>query len=167
MAWAGLAAMAGGQILGGLEAQRDAKFMARQAEQMGKEAIATASSEAAEQYRQARLLQSRAIAVAAASGGSALDPDVVDIVAGIAREGDYRARTALYGGQTRRDSFDAQAKNYRRSGRSAVLGGLLGGAGTFLNSPTGMSLFDKYGDAPAIQATPFEDYTPVTPRAVR
>jgi hypothetical protein len=61
---------------------------------------ATAQRSAMEQRRQGRLLESRARALAAASGGGATDPTVTNILGDIEYEADYRALTASYEGET-------------------------------------------------------------------
>lgn len=59
---------------------------------------AAAQIRAKEAKRQARLQQSRVLALAAASGGGAMDTDVMNIIAGFEEEGDLAARTELYQG---------------------------------------------------------------------
>ena len=91
-----------------------AEFEAAQLEQQAGQSIAVSQRQALDVRRQARLVQSRALALAAASGGGASDPTVVRIMADIAGEGAYRAQVALYGGleEARRLRMGAKAKRY-------------------------------------------------------
>lgn len=127
-------------------------FQARQADVNAGQARAAAQREQAEQLRQSRLLQSRAVALAAASGGGVSDPSIVNLMGQIAGEGAYRGMVALYKGeeQARALRMEAAARRYdaaaaRRGGEiragayeSAAVGSLLKG---------GLSLFEKYGRA--------------------
>jgi len=126
-----------------------AEFEAAEAEKAGILAFAIAQREAAEQKRQSRLVASRALAVAAASGGGVSDPTIVNILAGIEGEGAYRAQVALYEGQAtarryriqaavgRGDALDiaAEGKSREFAYRTRAAGNLLRGA----------SLYEKYG----------------------
>ena len=79
---------------------RDAKtFEARQYEQQAVQQEAAAQRAAAEQRRQSSIQQSRAIAVAAASGAGATDPSVVTHVSRMAGMGRYNSNLALYQGE--------------------------------------------------------------------
>ena len=115
------------------------------AEREGDLAIAASQRTAMEENRQADLVASRALAVAAASGGGVSDPTMVDILSRTKGEGAYRARVALYEGQARSramrvsaigggsfDSSDALKAGYN----AAAFGGL---------ARAGMSLYAKYG----------------------
>ena len=85
----------------GRAAEMSANIEAEQLEQAAMDQEASAQRSASEQRRQARLLQSRAIAVAAASGGGAVgDKNVDDILLNLAGEGEYRALTSLYEGKS-------------------------------------------------------------------
>lgn len=134
---------AGGKISEANAKAADLRFQAEQLEAQAGLKRATSQREAIEQKREARLAQSRGLAVAAASGGGADDPTVVNILAGIEGEGEYRALTALYNGEETARGMEAQAGANRRSASSVKKAGLLGAAGTVLS--TGASLFDRYG----------------------
>lgn len=69
-------------------------------QQAGQERAASQRAAIA-QRKQGNLVSSRARAVAAASGGGALDPTVMDIMSGIEGEADYRTALALYEGDER------------------------------------------------------------------
>jgi hypothetical protein len=90
------------------------QFEAEQLEQNAGQAIAASQREAIEQRRQADLAASRALALAAASGGGASDTSVVNIIANLKGEGSYRSAVALYRGedQARLMRMGASAKRY-------------------------------------------------------
>ena len=129
---------------------------------------ATAQRAARDEIRKERILQSRAIALAADSGGAVSSPDLVNLIGGIEGEGEYRALTALYEGGTaargqelmaearKREGADAlkaagiAAKGYITAGKAAISAGhtamsstLLGTAGTVAKQ--GYSLYSAYG----------------------
>jgi hypothetical protein len=60
---------------------------------------ATSQRLAEEQRRASRLRQSKAMALAAASGAGAADVDVLNILGGLQAEGDYNASVELYKGE--------------------------------------------------------------------
>ncbi|MGH6629477.1 MAG: hypothetical protein ACREB3_07075, partial [Burkholderiales bacterium] len=109
LAWLNLVGT-GFQIWGALESGRAARiageraryaaqFEAWQAERQAGNAIAISQREALEQRRQADLVASRNLALAAASGGGASDPTIVRLLSNIAADGAYRAAVALYEGE--------------------------------------------------------------------
>lgn len=89
-------------------------FEAAQIDQHAEHVVAVSQRQALEERRQARLMQSRALALAAASGAGASDSTVVRIMSDIAGEGAHRAQLALYGGkeEARKLRLSAQAKRY-------------------------------------------------------
>lgn len=105
-------------------AEEDAEFEAQQLERSGKEEFAASQREAFAARRESRLAQSRAQAVAAASGGGAgADaPTIVQIMGGLARQGELNAQSALYVGESRRAGARDQAFATRRTGRSQAAG---------------------------------------------
>lgn len=141
-------------------AQRQAiaqEFEAAQMEQQAGQEIAASLRGAKEENRQAEYLQSRQLALAAASGASASDTTVVNLIARTAQEGSYRAALALYQGEDRarllrmgaqgrryeaditREGGALTEKAYRLQAKGhkyAALASILTGAG---------SLYEKYG----------------------
>lgn len=148
-------------IVMGERERQAAQFKAQQLRSQALQAAAVSQRTGDTQARQARLLQSRALAVAAASGGGASDPTVVNLISGIAGEGALRRATALYEGEDRARVLRMQAAAAEYEGRTAEESAaykaqayetqgnmsLLKGAASF-----GSSLFNKYGgnDAPLI-----------------
>src|SRR5574341_759638 len=127
----------------GAAQQQAAEYEARQME------VAAGQRAAQEQRRQAKLVASRALALAAASGAGAADPTVVDIIGDITGEGAYRAAVALYEGEEQARTMRAQAKATRYSGAVAEAGGRtqrqaaqIGAFGSLLAGAG--SLYEKY-----------------------
>lgn len=134
----------------GERARVAAQFEAAQLEQMAGQSVAVSQAEAREQQRQARLIQSRAIAVAAAGGGGVSDETIVRLISRQAGEGAYRSAVALYKGEERARSLRLQASAKLYEGdlaaesaedrasayRTSAIGSALTNAGT---------LFSRYG----------------------
>ncbi len=139
---AGSLLSAGGSIIG---ANSEAKELRSQAAQLDAQAgLERASSQRAaiDEKRQARLLASRGLAVAAASGGGADDPSVVNALAGIEGEGEYRALTALYNGDQTASGMEADAAAKRRGAKSVKTAGWMKAGGSILSA--GSSIADRY-----------------------
>lgn len=102
------------EIIKAKRAKEADDFAASQYLQNAGQAVAAGQRGAAEENRKARLVSSRAIALAAASGAGASDVSVVNLVSRIRGEGAYNAQTQLYQGedQARRMRMAAAAKTY-------------------------------------------------------
>jgi hypothetical protein len=145
----GIMAGAGARSAGKAE-QRAAEFQAQQLEQNAGQAVAASQRVAEEERRKAQLVASRALAVAAASGGGASDVSVQNIIAEIQGEGTYRAMTALYEGEERARQLRMGAAGKRfegdiaaKSGRQKQMAYTIGGLGEM--GIGGASLYMKYG----------------------
>lgn len=130
------------QIGSGIAARRAGEYEAQQADVAAGQQIAASHRTAADVERRSKLLQSRALAVAAASGGGT-GGTVLDIISGIAGEGAYRSELALYEGQDAARSLRARGDAARYQGRASQRAGYLGAFGTLLKG--GTTLFEKYG----------------------
>ena len=140
---AGTAVSAGGTILG---AKSEAKALRSEARQLdAKAGLERASSQRAaiEERRQAGLASSRTLALAAASGAGASDPTVINMMADLAGEGEYRALTALYQGEEEARGLESQAAMRRKEAKATKTAGYLKAAGTILNA--GSSMYDRFG----------------------
>lgn len=136
-------------------AKMRAEFAAWQAEQQGKEVIAAGQRQALEEERKAGLLASRAIAVAASSGGGVSDPTIVNLLARTKGEGVYRASVALYEGEAKARQLRFQAAAGHIAGSEAVVEGIssqmghtLAATGDVLRAGSKVyarSLYEKYG----------------------
>lgn len=124
----------GASIYQGREANKAAKEEAKQLERRAGSERASSQRSAAEQKREARLVQSRALALAASSGAGASDPTIVNMMADIEGEGEYRALTELYVGEERARGDEAAAKARRREGKVARNLGYLKAASTIFDS---------------------------------
>ncbi len=92
-----------------------AGFQADQLRTNAGQAQAAAQREAIDIDRQVQLNASRALAVAASSGGGASDPTVVNLIAQSAADGAYRKAVALYEG-------DEQARAMRLDAAGVEIG---------------------------------------------
>lgn len=101
----------------------EAQFAKQQAEEDAIAVFASAQRDAFEENRKAELVQSRALAVAAASGGAS-DPSVVKMIAQIHGEGVYRAGVALYDGEAKARKLRIQGAAFALEGDNAVVSGL-------------------------------------------
>lgn len=133
---AGIAAA--GASAAGKSRQAAMEYQADQLEAAGKADEASASQEAMEQARQTRLMQSRARAVGAASGGG-ID---LDLAGDIEEDGEYRKLTALWEGKEAAAGRRAQANASRFEGKQYRQAGKLKAANTILGG--GTSLYEKY-----------------------
>lgn len=133
----------------GKYAKQSAAFENSQFAARGKEAFAIGQRGALAEKKQADLAISRAVAVAAATGGSASDPTVAKVVGNLASEGNTNAMSALFEGQSTQTSYQneiiannfnakANAAGYKFKGSAynmanydAAAGSLLSGIATF------------------------------------
>ena len=137
----GTAMSVGGTIMQGRMAENAAKLEQWQYNENAKR-TRVASQQVADQYiNQSDLLQSRAKAIAAASGAGG-GPQVDKIINDIGAEGEYRALMALYNGETtaRTQEFAGDAAMYE--GTSAKRASYLKAGGTVLSSAG--SQWDRY-----------------------
>jgi len=149
---AGDSLSAAGSLQRGFEAKGSADFQAAQLRQNAGQVQAAAQRDAFQADRQGRMIASRALAVAAASGGGASDPTVVNLIAADAQEASYRKAVALYQGddQARAMRTAAAAKDYE--GKTALVGsavsagaGVIRGAGNLASGMArGASLYQRF-----------------------
>jgi hypothetical protein len=120
-----------GTIAGGVAEKRNADFEAQQMEMKAKEETAAAQRDAESKRREGVLINSRAQALAAASGAGAGDdaPTIVKLMSQTSSEADYNARSSLYGGYSRSAGLNDSAKGRRASGKASLLGSVFGGLG--------------------------------------
>lgn len=129
-----------GAVGGGIAANRSARFQAAQLEQQAGQARATGQRAAAEERRQAQLVQSR---LQARAGGGGLDESVTKAAGDIAAEGEYRSLVSMFEAEERARGLETQAAARRYDGRQARVAGALRGIGSVVaNAET---LYDKYG----------------------
>lgn len=136
-------ASAGGSVMEGQSASAAATAEGAQAQTQALAARATSQRQAAEERRQGQLAISRAQALAAASGGGATDPTVLDITGDIAAQSEYNALSALYEGNTAASTLEYQARIKKMQASQAKTAGYIGAFSKILSG--GASLYDKYG----------------------
>lgn len=100
-----------------------AEYQAQQLDTNAGQAQASSQRAAIEAQRQSMLIQSRAIALSAASGGGALDPTVMALVSGMSKEGQLSSDTLLYGGAEAARGMKEQAKATRYQGEQQRIAG--------------------------------------------
>lgn len=134
----------------GQDQQQADEFQAAQLRQNAGQAMAGAERSSIDVQRQVNLISSRALAVAAANGGGASNPTVINNMARIAGEGAYRQSLALYGGTEQAQHDNLQAAGEEFSGQMAVDNAKsiydasqVATAATLMKG--GASLFSKYG----------------------
>jgi len=126
----GAAASAAGTIAGGnaalaagQQAKAAAEFKAKQEEQAANEARAVSQRGALEKRREGTLLNSKLQARAAASGGGADDPTVVNLGGNIAGRSEYDALFEMYKGENRARGLEDTAVATRMAGDAALAEG--------------------------------------------
>lgn len=137
---AGTALSAVGAIASGNAQSAGLKAQAAAAERQASEERAASQREAMVRAKEARLMMSRQQAVAAASGGGATDPTVLDIMGDTAQQGEFNTQSALYEGEARGRGLEDQAAISRMQARQAKLAGFIGAGSTMLS---GVSEFSK------------------------
>lgn len=100
-----------------------AKFQAAQLEQQATQTQAAGQYAALEQKRQSEILQSRALAIAGASGGGTLDPTVLKVISGLAVEGERAAQTETYNAESQASAERLQAASTRYEGYLGIKAG--------------------------------------------
>jgi hypothetical protein len=142
--WAiGISAVSiGTQVMGQQKSKKaakaDAEFEAQQLEASAGRDRASGQRRAAEERRQARLVES---ALQARAGGG-LDPTIVKLQSDIAGEGEYRALAALYEGEESARGKEASAQANRRTGRARGQAIDYQSTGTILQGAS--TLYSKY-----------------------
>lgn len=142
MAWLSLVA-AGVQAYSGAQQGRvnsaNAELQSVQDDRDANQSQVEAQQQASNERRRAKILRSRALSVAGASGaGVSGDPTVANILEGIGNEGELRALNALYEGDYLAAGLrsGAQSKrnmsgSYRAAGNLSAASSLAGGAYSF------------------------------------
>ncbi|KKK90041.1 hypothetical protein LCGC14_2727060 [marine sediment metagenome] len=118
MAELALAAKVYSGIRGGNEAKKRGDIDARELRKRASARRAAGHREAEEEQRNAELAYSRALAIAAASGGGVSDPGVVKIFADLQAEGDFRVLSRLYAGEDEAQGIEYRADVAQREGRA-------------------------------------------------
>lgn len=127
-----------------------ARFAGDQMRMNASDAIGASDRTAYDIQRQADYIASTQLARAAASGGGASDPTVMNLIARTKGEAAYKQAIALYEGQSRARSLRMGAageeftgRDEMRQGRLAAFGASIGSASVLAKG--GVSLYTKYG----------------------
>lgn len=152
---AGTAVTAAGTIAGGnaaadagSRAQQALEFRAKQEDQAAQESRAISQRGALEKRREGTLLTSKLQARAAAGGGGADDPGVLNLAGDIAQRSEYDALFEMFKGENRARGLEDTAVGSRMSGDAALaegrakqsaaklsaIGTIIGGAGSMYRS---------------------------------
>lgn len=119
-----------------LEASRD--------ERDALSAQAESQQQALNERRRAKFLRSRALAVAGASGaGISEDPTVGNILSDIETEGEYRALSALYEGDSLAEGLRSGSQSKRRMAKAYEISAGANAAGTLAGGA--YSFYSRYG----------------------
>ena len=145
---------AGLQALGGMRSSRAMRREARLRQQIAEinagQRIAAGQQAGFEEERQARLAQSRALAVAAASGASPSGGSSERIIADIGAEGAYRAALQVYEAEEDARVMRLTGRMEASSLRSQASATRIGAGADLFSSAA--SLYGKYGGSgPAVE----------------
>lgn len=123
---------AGAAIYGAVSARETAEATAKQQLTMGKERFAAAQRDALEARLAGKLVMSKQLAAAAASGaGAGMDaPSIVKLMTETGERSIYASQVAMHRGYAERDYYFDAAAASRNEGRASLLGGVLRAAGT-------------------------------------
>lgn len=112
--------------------------------------MARATTEAASERKNKERIRSTAIAHAAASGAGVDDPTVVNVIADLNTEGEYRALARMWTGQDEAQGIRFRAEAARREGDAALNSAYINFAKTVLSTATdksGGSYKDMWNEA--------------------
>ena len=101
---------------------RAKEYDAQQLDQQAGQVVAASQRVAGQERHKAKVIASRALALAAASGAGASDTTVENILADIDGEGAYRASVALYQGEEHARRLKMAAQGRRLEGEAAKEG---------------------------------------------
>lgn len=132
-----------GQKKAGDAAEDAGRATAIELERRAKARRAVGTREAAEERRNAEFAYSRALAVAAASGGGVQNPTVIKLLADLQAEGDYRVLSRLYTAEEEAQGTDFRSDVALREGRARKKLSRYGMASTALSSAA--TFAERYG----------------------
>lgn len=123
-------------------AKAEGEFKAKQMEQRANEERAAGQRQMLDRRRKTEMAQSSLMARAAAASGDTTDTGILNLGAGIEREGEYQALTEFYKGENSARGYTDAAGAARASADAKATGYRLKGFGTLLEG--GTSFADKY-----------------------
>ena len=125
----GTGIQAGSRIAAGQSAKAAGKYNAAVLRQEATQRIAVGQREAEEKRREERLLQSKIVAGAAASGAG-MGPSLLDVVGDVAQRGKYQADAITYGAEDEARRIRDRANLAKFEGDQAYAGSILEGIGS-------------------------------------
>jgi hypothetical protein len=152
---AGTAVAAQGTIAAGKAQKQSAYYEAAQLENKGKEEMVAAQQEAEGYSHQKDLALSTLQAKSAASGFSATDPTTLAMADEIAKYGTLQEQMSMYGGESRKEGLNSQAKATRITGDAALKGARSSALGTILGGVSGMAT--RFGSFASSLTPPAEE----------
>lgn len=164
---AGTSMEAGGQFMSALNhfeygqtAAQAAEYQAQQLRVNAGQAEAASQRDAYNVNLQSQFIASSALAHAAASGGGASDPTVINLIARNAGEMAYRKSVALYAGTDRARvlNMQADAKEYegqiqRDNSNRVGVAGLMSAGATLMKGTAKDSFYQRFGSNPPGSST--------------
>ena len=145
-----------GAIAQGNAADEAARATAAAQERRAGEERAAATKEAARKSQQTALLLSRQQALAASSGGGATDSTVLDLMGGVAKEGQYQQDISLYQGESKAVNLEDEAALARWKGQQARTAGYIGAGSSILSGVSSFSRF--WNKTPVPGGSSYRDY---------
>ena len=117
----------------GRDAKAMAKFQAQQQKANAASQIASGQHQALARRRESEIRESRALAVAGASGAGTLDPDVLNIISGLAAQGEKEFQAENFNAQTRAAQSTTGAAMSEIQGQQAKEASQISATSTFLS----------------------------------
>jgi len=154
---AALAAVAAGvgQAMKAFNLQKQKIAETKAYREAGNRTMAATTRDMDEEQRNKELMHSRALALAAASGGGVDDPGMVKILGDLNAEGEYRVMAHLWSGQDRAAGLQFRAAEAKKEGDAAIPVGIINalsaGASAYSRSG-GTGLFGSSGSAASVGA---------------
>lgn len=134
---------AAGSILGGVSAKQQADAQAAALQRQADAERAQGSQEAAQKYADQKTLMGNEIAAAAASGGGASDPTILDIYGDTAAKGYQQRQTIVANSENVARGDEESAANAKASGKSALIGGFIDAGSSLLSGAS--KAYTNYG----------------------
>jgi len=132
--------------------KRSRDFEAEQLDTNAGQVIAAGTHEVEDEARKYEVLQSQALAVAGHSGGGTMDNNVVNIIAGIAEEGERTSQRIMFSARDKARVMKTQAGAKRFEGDQIAKAGKRKGINTLL-SGAGMAAINYFGAGKTTRGT--------------
>lgn len=143
LAVAGKVAEGGTSLIGAGAESRQLKSQAKQLKRNAGLSRASGQRSAIDTRREIDVVQSRALALAAASGADASDPTIINNIARLEGEGEYRAITALYNSEQEALVQQDEARSRLKEAKNVKKAGLIKFGSSLISA--GSTLAGRYG----------------------